>query len=115
MKLVCAIVNPFSLDQVLESLVRIGIRSLTVTDTRDYGQKGHTEIFRGAEFTAKFRLMNRIEVAVAAHQVEGVVKAILSAAKTDRPGGGTIFVTQLDCVLSIQTGLAYDTVPPLAA
>jgi nitrogen regulatory protein PII len=116
MKLVCAIVKPFKLDEIAQSLARIGIRSFTVTETKGYGQKGHTEIYRGAEFTASFLPMAKIEVAVAAHQVEEIVQAILRAARTGQKGDGTIFISQIDDVLSIRTGSAEDeTVPPLAA
>jgi nitrogen regulatory protein P-II 2 len=88
MKLVCAIIKPLKLDYVLESLALIGIRSLTVTETKGYGQKGPTEFYRGAEFTAKFRTMIKIEVAVTAHQVQSVVETILRAAKTAKPATG---------------------------
>ena len=115
MKLVCAIVKPFKLDSVLEALAGIGIRSLTVTETKGYGQKGHIELYRGAEFTAKFLPMAKIEVAVVPHQVDKVIQAIHQAARTDFAGDGKIFVSELDCVLSIRTGLTDETVPPLAA
>jgi nitrogen regulatory protein P-II 2 len=115
MKLVCAIVKPFKLDQVLDSMERIGIRSLTVTETKGYGQKGQTQIFRGTEFTAKFLPMIKIEVAVATHRLEEAILAIQRAAKTGRPGDGKIFVSDLDQVLSIRTGVIEETTPPLAA
>jgi nitrogen regulatory protein PII len=115
MKLVCAIVKPFKLDQVLDSMERIGIRSLTVTETKGYGQKGQTQIFRGTEFTAKFLPMIKIEVAVATHRLEEAIRAIQRAAKTGRPGDGKIFVSDLDQVLSIRTGVIEETTPPLAA
>jgi nitrogen regulatory protein P-II 2 len=115
MKLVCAIVKPFKLDQILESLERIGIRSLTVAETKGYGQKGHIELYRGSEFTSKFLPMVKIEVAVAAQRLEEVIQAIHSTAKTGHAGDGKIFVTDLDQVLSIRTGAAEETVPPLAA
>ena len=115
MKLVCAIIKPLKLDYVLESLALIGIRSLTVTETKGYGQKGPTELYRGAEFTAKFRTMIKIEVAVTAHQVEAVVETILRAAKTGQTGDGKIFVSRLDQVWNIRTSDAEEAVPPLAA
>jgi nitrogen regulatory protein PII len=114
MKLVCAIIKPLKLDYILESLALIGIRSLTVTETKGYGQKGSTEFYRGAEFTAKFRTMVKIEVAVTAHQVEAVVETILRAAKTGQTGDGTIFVSQLDQVWNIRSDTE-EAVPPLAA
>lgn len=115
MKLVCAIIKPLKLDYVLESLALIGIRSLTVTETKGYGQKGPTEFYRGAEFTAKFRTMIKIEVAVTAHQVQSVVETILRAAKTGQTGDGKIFVSQLDQVWNIRTSDIDEAVPPLAA
>jgi nitrogen regulatory protein PII len=116
MKLVCAIVKPFRLDAILESLEHLEIRSLTVTETKGYGQTGITEFYRGAEFTPKFLPMTKIEVAVASVQVDDVIQAILGAAKTDQAGDGKILVSDLDRVLSIRTGSSTDiTVPPLAA
>ena len=115
MKVVCAVVRPLKLDQILESLAGLGIRSLTVTETKGYGQRGYTELYRGAEFTPKFRPMTKIEVAVATHDVEKVIMAIRRAAKTDQAGDGKIFVSQLEHVLSIRTGATEGAVPPLAA
>jgi nitrogen regulatory protein PII len=116
MKLVSAIVKPFKLNEIAQSLARIGIRSFTVTETKGYGQKGHTELYRGAEFTPNFLPMTKIEVAVATLHVEETIQAIMRAARTDQKGDGKIFVAQLDDVLSIRTGSAEDeTVPPLAA
>jgi nitrogen regulatory protein PII len=114
MKLVCAVVKPYKLDQVLESLALLGIQSPTVTEANGYGQNGRTEIYRGAEFAVKFQPMVRIEVAVAAHEAEKVVRAIIRAAETGQPGDGKVFVTQLDEMWSISAG-ADVTVPPLAA
>jgi nitrogen regulatory protein P-II 2 len=114
-KLVCAIIKPLKLDYILESLALIGIRSLTVTETKGYGQKGPTEFYRGAEFTAKFRIMIKIEVAVTAHQVEAVVETILRGANTGQMGDGRIFVSQLDQVWNIRTSDTEEAVPPLAA
>ena len=114
MKLICAVVKPFKLDQVLESLALLGIQSLTVTEAKGFGQNGHTEIYRGAEFAVKFRPMIRIEVAVAAHRVEEIVRTIIRAAKTEQAGDGKVFVSQLDEMWSIGAG-ADVTFPPLAA
>ena len=115
MKLVCAIVKPFKLDQILESLERIGIQSLTVTETKGYGHKGHIELYRGSEFTVKFLPMIKIEVAVAADQVEEVIDAIHCAAKTGRIGDGKILIFELDRMLSIRPDETGETAPPLAA
>lgn len=115
MKLVCAIIKPFRLAQVLDALARAGFRSLTVTEATGYGQKGHTELYRGAEFTADFLPMSKIELAVASHRVEDVIRAILWAARTGQAGDGKIFVSPLDHALSIRTGNADETMPPLAA
>jgi len=116
MKLVMAIVKPSKLDQILEALTRLGIEALTVTETKGYGkQKGHTEIYRGAEYTAKFLPMFKIEVAVLSHQVGKAIEAIVGVAKTGRTGDGKIFVLPLDQAVSIRTGAAEEAAPPLAA
>ena len=115
-KLVMAIVKPFKLEQIVEALARLGVRGLTVTEAKGYGrQKGHTEIYRGAEYTAKFLPMLKIDVAVPGHQVEKVIEAIVGAAKTGHIGDGKIFVFPLDSSVSIHTGEPDETVPPLAA
>lgn len=116
MKLVIAIVKPAKLDQILEALARLGIQALTVTEVKGYGrQKGHTEIYRGAEYTAKYLPMLKLEVAVSAHQVGKVVDAIVAVAKTGKTGDGKIFVFPLDHAVSIRTGETEEAVPPLAA
>jgi len=114
-KLVTAIVKPFKLDQILEALARVGIVTLTVTETKGYGQTGQTELYRGMEFTAKFLPMLKIEVAVAAHRLDKVIAAILGAAKTGLAGDGKIFVCELNQIFSVRTGGADKTAPPLAA
>lgn len=115
MKLVTAIIKPFKLDETLEALERIGIRSLTVIETRGYGQKAGTERYRGVQFAAQFLPMIKLEVAVAPHQVEQVVQAVHQAAKTGQRGDGKILVSGLDRVLSIRAGVTDETVPPLVA
>ncbi len=105
MKLVMAIIKPFKLDEVREALTAIGIQGLTVTEVKGYGrQKGQTEIYRGAEYAVNFLPKLKVEVAVTSDQVEKVVSAITSSAKTGQIGDGKIFVTSVDQVLRIRTG-----------
>jgi nitrogen regulatory protein P-II 2 len=105
MNIVMAIIKPFKLDEVRDALTSIGVQGLTVTEVRGYGrQKGHTEIYRGAEYAVSFLPKVKIEVAVAANQVEKVVAAIASAAKTGQIGDGKIFVFGLDSAVRIRTG-----------
>lgn len=105
MKLVMAIINPFKLDEVREALTSIGVDGLTVTEVKGYGrQKGHTEIYRGAEYAVSFLPKIKIEVAVIADQAEHVVETIADAAKTGQIGDGKIFVYDLNNVVRIRTG-----------
>lgn len=105
MKLVTAIIKPFKLDEVRESLSEVGITGLTVTENKGFGrQKGHTELYRGAEYVVDFLPKVRVEVAVADSQVESVIDAIIKAARTGKIGDGKIFVTPLDEVIRIRTG-----------
>jgi nitrogen regulatory protein P-II 2 len=105
MKLVSAIIKPFKLDDVRDVLTKIGIAGMTVTEVKGYGrQKGHKEIYRGAEYAVNFLPKLRVDVAVPAEQVENVVAAIGDAAKTGQIGDGKIFVTALDHVVRIRTG-----------
>jgi len=105
MKLVTAIIKPFKLDEVRDALLAVGVHGMTVTEVRGYGrQKGHTEIYRGAEYAVNFLPKLCIEVAVAAEQVDKVVEAIGDAAKTGQIGDGKIFVTPIDQALRIRTG-----------
>jgi len=105
MKLVMAVIKPFRLDGVREALSALGVSGMTVTEVKGYGrQKGHTEIYRGAEYTVNFIPKVRLEVAVASEQVERVVDAITTAARTGEIGDGKIFVTTLDHVVRIRTG-----------
>ena len=105
MKLVTAIIKPFKLDEVREGLSEVGITGLTVTETKGFGrQKGHTELYRGAEYVVDFLPKIRVEVAVADTQVESVIEAIIKAARTGKIGDGKIFVSPLEDVIRIRTG-----------
>jgi nitrogen regulatory protein P-II 2 len=105
MKLVTAVIKPFKLEDVRDALVGVGVHGMTVTEVKGYGrQKGHTEIYRGSEYAVNFLPKIRIEVAVAASEVERVVEAIGSAAKTGQIGDGKVFVTPIDQAIRIRTG-----------
>jgi nitrogen regulatory protein P-II 2 len=105
MKIVVAIIKPFKLDEVRDALSKIGVQGLTVTEVKGYGrQKGHTEIYRGAEYAVNFLPKMRVEVAVASEQVDKVIEAITGAAKTGQIGDGKIFVSPIDQALRIRTG-----------
>ena len=105
MKIVMAVIKPFKLDEVREALISLGIQGLTVTEVKGYGrQKGHTEIYRGAEYAVSFLPKLKIEVAVASDQVDKVVDTIAAAAKTGQIGDGKIFVYQIDHAVRIRTG-----------
>jgi nitrogen regulatory protein P-II 2 len=105
MKIVMAIIKPFKLDEVREALTAVGIQGLTVTEVKGYGrQKGHTEIYRGAEYAVSFLPKIKIEVAVAADLVDKAVEAIANAAKTGQIGDGKIFVFGIDQAVRIRTG-----------
>ena len=105
MKLVIAIIKPFKLEDVRDALTGIGVQGLTVTEVKGYGrQKGHTEIYRGAEYAVNFLPKIRIEVAVPANRADKVVEAIKTAAKTGQIGDGKIFVTPIEHAVRIRTG-----------
>ena len=105
MKIVMAIIKPFKLDVVRDALTAVGVHGLTVTEVKGYGrQKGHTEIYRGSEYAVNFLPKIRIEVAVAADEVERVVEAIGSAAKTGQIGDGKVFVPPIEQAIRIRTG-----------
>ena len=105
MKLVIAIIKPFKLEDVRDALLAVGVHGMTVTEVKGYGrQKGHTEIYRGAEYAVNFLPKIRIEVAVATNEVERVVEAIGAAAKTGQIGDGKVFVTSIDQATRIRTG-----------
>ena len=105
MKIVMAIIKPFKLEEVRDALTGIGIHGLTVTEVKGYGrQKGHTEIYRGAEYAVNFLPKMKIEVAVATDQVKKVIGAITGAAKTGKIGDGKIFVYSIEQAVRIRTG-----------
>jgi nitrogen regulatory protein P-II 2 len=105
MKLVTAIIKPFKLDDVRTALGEVGVSGLTVTEVRGFGrQKGHTELYRGAEYVVDFLPKMKIETAVAEDQVELVVEAIVRVAVTGNVGDGKIFISSLDEVIRIRTG-----------
>ena len=105
MKLVIAIIKPFKLDEVRDALTGMGIHGLTVTEVKGYGrQKGHTEIYRGAEYAVSFLPKLKIEVAVSTDLVDKAVEAIAAAAKTGQIGDGKIFVYSIDYAVRIRTG-----------
>jgi len=105
MKLISAIIKPFKLDDVRAALSEIGVSGMTVTEVKGFGrQRGHTELYRGAEYVVDFVPKTRIEVAVKDALVDQVVEAIVGAAKTGKVGDGKIFVTALERVVRIRTG-----------
>ncbi|RAI39752.1 P-II family nitrogen regulator [Rhodoplanes roseus] len=105
MKLVIAVIKPFKLDEVHQALTRIGVTGMTVAEVKGYGrQKGHTEIYRGAEYAVSFLPKVRIDVVVPATQVDAVIEAITGSARTGQIGDGKIFVTNVDRAMRIRTG-----------
>jgi nitrogen regulatory protein P-II 2 len=105
MKVVMAVIKPFKLDDVRDALTKVGVQGLTVTEVKGYGrQKGHTEIYRGAEYAVSFLPKIEIEIACPSNQVDKVIETITSAAKTGQIGDGKIFVFGLDHAVRIRTG-----------
>jgi nitrogen regulatory protein P-II 2 len=105
MKLVTAIIKPFKLDDVREALSEIGVQGITVTEVKGFGrQKGHTELYRGAEYVVDFLPKVKIEVAIAESGLDQVIEAITKAANTGKIGDGKIFVTELEQAIRIRTG-----------
>jgi nitrogen regulatory protein P-II 2 len=105
MKLVTAIIKPFKLDDVRDALAEVGVQGVTVTEVKGFGrQKGHTELYRGAEYVVDFLPKVKIEVAIDAKQLDRVVEAITKSARTDKIGDGKIFVYDLEQVVRIRTG-----------
>ncbi len=105
MKMVTAIIKPFKLDDVREALSDVGVTGVTVTEVKGFGrQKGHTELYRGAEYVVDFLPKIKIEIAASDDQVERIIEAIIGAANTGKIGDGKIFVAPLDQVIRIRTG-----------
>jgi nitrogen regulatory protein P-II 2 len=105
MKLITAVIKPFKVDDVRQALDKIGVHGMTVTEVKGYGrQKGHTEIYRGAEYVVSFVPKARIEVAAPADRVEAVIQAIADASRTGSIGDGKIFVLPLERAVRIRTG-----------
>jgi len=105
MKLVVAVIKPFKLDDVREALAEVGVQGITVTEVKGFGrQKGHTELYRGAEYVVDFLPKIKVEVAVDDNQLERVVEAIAQSARTGKIGDGKIFVSNLEQVIRIRTG-----------
>ena len=105
MKLITAIIRPFKVEAVRDALVRVGVHGMTVSEVQGYGrQKGHTEVYRGAEYVVNFVPKSRIEIVVASEQVEEAIQAIREAAKTDKIGDGKIFVMPVERAVRIRTG-----------
>ncbi|HCF74286.1 MAG TPA: P-II family nitrogen regulator [Arenicellales bacterium] len=105
MKLVTAVIKPFRLDDVRDALGEVGIKGMTVTEVKGFGrQKGHTELYRGAEYVVDFIPKVKLEVAVDTAIVEQVIETIVSAARTDKIGDGKIFVYDLESIHRIRTG-----------
>jgi nitrogen regulatory protein PII len=109
MKLISAIIKPFKLDDVRAALSELGVSGMTVTEVKGFGrQRGHTELYRGAEYVVDFVPKTRIEVAVKDGLVDQVVEAIVSAARTGKVGDGKIFISDLERAIRIRTGEADD-------
>ena len=105
MKLITAIIRPFKLDEVREALTEVGVSGITVTEVKGFGrQKGHTELYRGAEYVVDFLPKVKIEVAVVDKMVDQAIEAIIKAARTGKIGDGKIFVTSIEQVVRIRTG-----------
>ena len=105
MKQITAIIKPFKLEEVREALAEVGVTGLTVTEVKGFGrQKGHTELYRGAEYVVDFLPKVKVEAAIKSEMLEQVIEAIEKSANTGKIGDGKIFVTQVDSVLRIRTG-----------
>ena len=105
MKLITAIIKPFKLDDVREALSEVGVQGITVTEVKGFGrQKGHTELYRGAEYVVDFLPKIKLEIAIDDDKVDGVIEAITNAAATGKIGDGKIFVTSIEQIIRIRTG-----------
>jgi len=110
MKLITAVIKPFKLDEVRAALSDLGVSGMTVTEVKGFGrQRGHTELYRGAEYVVDFVPKTRIEVAVRGDLVDQVVEAVVKAARTGKVGDGKIFVTEIERVIRIRTGETDDS------
>lgn len=110
MKLVTAIIKPFRLDDVRNALSEVGIQGMTVTEVKGFGrQRGHTELYRGAEYVVDFLPKAKIEIAIADERLDEILEAIAASAKTGKVGDGKIFVTDLEQVIRIRTGETGDS------
>ncbi|MEL6447875.1 MAG: P-II family nitrogen regulator [Pseudomonadota bacterium] len=109
MKLITAIIKPFRLDDVRNALSELGVQGMTVTEVKGFGrQRGHTELYRGAEYVVDFLPKSKIEIAAPDDQAESIIEAIVAAARTGKVGDGKIFVTPLEQVVRIRTGESGD-------
>ena len=105
MKLITAVIKPFKLDELRSALSELGISGMTVTEVKGFGrQRGHTELYRGAEYVVDFLPKVKVEVAVTDEFVDRVIEAIIEAAKTGKVGDGKIFITEIERVIRIRTG-----------
>ena len=105
MKLITAVIKPFKLDEVREALADIGVQGITVTEVKGFGrQKGHTELYRGAEYVVDFLPKIKLEIAISSEMVDSVVEAVTKSAATGKIGDGKIFISSLDEVVRIRTG-----------
>ena len=105
MKLITAIIKPFRLDDVRNALSEVGVNGMTVTEVKGFGrQRGHTELYRGAEYVVDFLPKSKIEIAVSDELAEQAIEAIVSAARTGKVGDGKIFVSEIDQTIRIRTG-----------
>lgn len=110
MKLITAIIKPFRLDDVRNALSEVGVSGMTVTEVKGFGrQRGHTELYRGAEYVVDFLPKSKIEIAVSDDLVEQAIEAIVSAARTGKVGDGKIFVTDIEQTIRIRTGDSGDS------
>jgi nitrogen regulatory protein P-II 2 len=109
MKMVCAIIKPFKLDDVRETLADLGVQGITVTEVKGFGrQKGHTELYRGAEYVVDFLPKVKIELAVPDDSLERVIEGIVNTARTGKIGDGKIFVYELEQAIRIRTGETHE-------
>jgi nitrogen regulatory protein PII len=105
MKMITAVIKPFKVDDVRDALAQIGVQGMTVTEVKGFGrQKGHTELYRGAEYVVDFLPKLKLEIAVSEEQLDATIDAILKSANTGKIGDGKIFVTSLEQVIRIRTG-----------